>query len=173
MTQMIHSLYNLPILIIPLYLFSSIFWGTLFTSIILGFLSMLVLGVCLWPDFAQIIIIFFANVLGITITILLKWLVLIGFRRKYQKAYYRRSVGLTNLVGVILESWNLGLTTSYMVIRSFKLLIAATLFIGRVDVPFLSEEACFIGPVELDAYPLMFRKDLLAHEAHRHPYMER
>ena len=60
-----------------------------------------------------------------------------------------------------------------MIIRSFKLLIAATLFIGRVDVPLLSEDACFMGPIELDAYPLMYRKDLLAHEAHRHPYLER
>lgn len=60
-----------------------------------------------------------------------------------------------------------------MIIRSLKLLIAATLFIGRVDIPFLSEDACFFGPVELDSYPLMFRKDILAHEAHRHPYLER
>lgn len=89
------------------------------------------------------------------------------------KGYYRRSVGLTNFVGVILESWNLGLTTSYMLLRTFKLLIAATLFIGRVDIPFLSEPACYLGPVELDPYPLMFRKDILSHEAHRHPYIER
>lgn len=65
------------------------------------------------------------------------------------------------------------IATVLFMILGFKLLIAATLFIGRVDIPFLSEEACFIGPFELDAYPLMFRKDLLTHEAHRHPYLER
>ena len=27
--------------------------------------------------------------------------------------------------------------------------------------------------MELDPYPLMFRKDILSHEAHRHPYIER
>ena len=89
------------------------------------------------------------------------------------KGYYRTSVGLTNFVGVILESWNLGLTSSYMLLRTFKLLIAASLFIGRVDIPFLSKPACYLGPVELDPYPLMFRKDILSHEAHRHPYIER
>ena len=151
----------------------SIFWGTFFTSIIIGVFWTLLLGICLWPDFASTILILFANIIGICITVLLKWLVLIWFRRRFMKGYYRRSVGLTNFVGVILESWNLGLTTSYMLLRTFKLLIAATLFIGRVDIPFLSEPACYLGPVELDPYPLMFRKDILSHEAHRHPYIER
>ncbi|KAL9190376.1 hypothetical protein ACHAXT_007587 [Thalassiosira profunda] len=154
-------------------LFGSIFWGTLYTAIISRFMTLLLWGVILWPDFAQVILVLFANVIGIIITMLLKWIALIGFRRKCARAYYRRSVALTNLVGVILESWNLGLTTSYMIFRSIKLLAAATLFIGRVDVPFLSDHACFVGPLELDAYPLMFRKDLLSHEAHRHPYLER
>ena len=60
-----------------------------------------------------------------------------------------------------------------MLIRGLKLLLAAILFIGRVDIPFLSEQACYLGPFELDAYPLIFKKDVLAHEAHRHPYLER
>ena len=161
------------ILTLTTVLHRSMFWGIFFTSIIIGVFWSLVLGVCLWPDFASTILILFANIIGICITVLLKWLVLIWFRRRFMKGYYRRSVGLTNFVGVILESWNLGLTTSYMLLRTFKLLIAATLFIGRVDIPFLSNAACYLGPVELDPYPLMFRKDILSHEAHRHPYIER
>lgn len=29
-----------------------------------------------------------------------------------------------------------------------------------------------IGPVKLDGLPFAFKRDLLAHEAHRHPYLE-
>ena len=144
----------------------------------------------------------FANFIGLGITVLLKWLMLIGFRRTMYRAYYRTNPARANFIGLVLESWNLGLTTQYMIIRGLKLLFAATLFIGRVDTPFLSDDACSIGPFDLDHYPLLFRKvswnrslyesitqwsfcpsysilfsqscskDLLAHEAHRHPYLE-
>lgn len=86
-------------------LFGSIFWGTLYTSIITGVFCTLLMGIILWPDFAQLVTVIFANIIGILLTILLKWIALISFRRKNQKAYYRRSVPLTNFVGVILESW--------------------------------------------------------------------
>ena len=86
-------------------LFGSIFWGTFYTSLIIGAFAMLVSGITLWPDFAPIVLVIFANVIGLGITIMLKWLVLILFRRKYQKAFYRRSVGVNNVIGVILESW--------------------------------------------------------------------
>lgn len=86
-------------------LFGSIFWGTLYTSIIIGVSSMVVLAIILWPDFGQLVLLLFANIVGICITMLMKWILLIFFRRKCQAAYYRRSVWVSNLVGVILESW--------------------------------------------------------------------
>jgi hypothetical protein len=53
-----------------------------------------------------------------------------------------------------------------------KLLIAACLFIGRIDTPFLAPGVGRLGGLELDNYPTVFMKDLLQHEAHRHPYIE-
>ena len=56
-------------------IFGSMFWGSLYTSIITGFFAMLALGILLWPDFAQIVLVLSANIIGIAITMLLKWLV--------------------------------------------------------------------------------------------------
>ena len=154
-------------------LFGSIFWGTFYTSIIVGVFMSFFLGICLWPDFAQVVGVLFANIIGIILTVMLKWVVLVCFRRFNSQGYYRKIPAFNNIVNIVLESWNLALTSSYMIIRSLYFLLAATMFIGRVDVPFLSEDACFVGPFELDSFPLVFKKDLLAHEAHRHPYIER
>ena len=49
----------------------------------------------------------------------------------------------------------------------------SALFIARIDTPFLAPGVGRIAGVELDSYPVSFRKDLLLHEAHRHPYIER
>mmetsp|Transcript_27232 Transcript_27232/g.38982 ORF Transcript_27232/g.38982 Transcript_27232/m.38982 type:complete len:587 (+) Transcript_27232:1130-2890(+) len=154
-------------------LFGSIFWGTFYTSVMMGFFFMILFGIILWPDFAQLIGLLFANIIGIGLTVMLKWIVLRSYRRVSQQGYYRKSVVLSNVVNIILESWNLALGIGYMVIRGLYFMLAATMFIGRVDVPFLSQDACFVGPIELDSFPLIFRKDLLSHEAHRHPYIER
>ena len=37
---------------------------------------------------------------------------------------------------------------------------------------FLAPGVGAIGPIQLDPYPFVFRRDLLSHEAHRHPYIE-
>lgn len=53
-----------------------------------------------------------------------------------------------------------------------KLIITAALFVGRIDTPFLADGVGRVGPVELDNYPNIFLKDVLSHEAHRHPFIE-
>ena len=53
-----------------------------------------------------------------------------------------------------------------------KLLITAALFVGRIDTPFLAPGVGAVGNLEPDNYPTIFLKDVLSHEAHRHPYLE-
>jgi hypothetical protein len=74
---------------------------------------------------------------------------------------------------VVMECWNLALTVLAMFRRLVKLLLITAFYIGRLDTPMLAKGVGQVGPVPLDDYPIQFRKDLLVHEAHRHPYMER
>jgi len=84
-------------------------------------------------------------------------------------AYYRKRPAIGNVASVALESWYLGITVLYMISRVAKILVAVMLFLARVDTPILAERSVnFI----LDPFPYVYRKDLLAAEAHRHPYIE-
>ena len=55
---------------------------------------------------------------------------------------------------------------------SLQFFLIGSFFIARIDTPFLAPGVGRIGTMELDAFPLAFRKDVLMHEAHRHPFIE-
>lgn len=55
--------------------------------------------------------------------------------------------------------------------RMVKLMLVAASFIGRVNLNLLAPGVGRVGPLELDNYPIIHMKELLSHEAHRHPYM--
>ena len=54
----------------------------------------------------------------------------------------------------------------------FKILLIAVVGIGQIDRRLLADGVGQIGDLEFDAYPTMHVQDLVAHEAHRHPYIE-
>ena len=47
---------NSPLVDQSTLLFGTIFWGTLYTAILVGFSAMIFLGICLWPDFAGTVV---------------------------------------------------------------------------------------------------------------------
>ena len=99
---------------------------------------------------------------------------LIIYRKRFhERAFYRTTPWVANIVGVILEAWSLGISTLYVIKRVGFLLSAAFIFVGRIDIPLLSEDADQLGPLTIDGFPITFRKDIVSHEAHRHPYLER
>jgi hypothetical protein len=87
--------------------------------------------------------------------------------------FYRSSPAVANCISVLLESWNLGISVLFVFIRMLTLVFTAFLYVARVDIPFLSDSADEIGGYLIDRWPFVFRKDMLQHEAHRHPYLER
>jgi hypothetical protein len=60
-----------------------------------------------------------------------------------------------------------------MLARTVQLLMVTAFYLGRLDTPVLAPGVGQVGPLVLDSYPIIFRKDLLLHDAHRHPYIER
>jgi hypothetical protein len=60
-----------------------------------------------------------------------------------------------------------------MLLRFVKIMVVSAFYVGRLDTPLFAPGVGCFGPIVLDSHPIEFRKDLLIHEAHRHPYMER
>lgn len=73
---------------------------------------------------------------------------------------------------VVLEVWNIGLTVGFVFARVVKLIAICIFFIARIDTPVLAPGVGRIGPIELDGSALAFKKELLAHESHRHVMIE-
>lgn len=48
----------------------------------------------------------------------------------------------------------------------------AGLSVGRIDTRFLAKGVGELGPLELDPFPTIHMRDIMSHEAHRHPYIE-
>lgn len=104
---------------------------------------------------------------------LLKMLILMFLRRRYSSAYYRRQTWKDNFMRLVLESWNLGVSTGYMLARSCNLFLITACYLGRLDTPMLASGVGVVNNIAIDSYPNAFRKDILSHDAHRHPFIER
>jgi hypothetical protein len=105
---------------------------------------------------------------------LAKELALIFFRANWYKGFYRLKPAQANILNAVMDDcWNLGFSLMYIVARVVKIFVAMAVNLGRVDMPFLAREVTTLGPHNLDGFPVFYHKDLLIHDAHRHPYLER
>jgi len=66
-----------------------------------------------------------------------------------------------------MECVNFALNVLFAFVRLIKLVLLAILYVGRVDSRFLATGIGKFGPLDLDAFPTIFIKDVLQHEAHR------
>jgi hypothetical protein len=117
---------------------------------------------------------FFVNLLAILIallcTIIIKVLISILLLRTAYVGFYRKKVNRVNIVSLVLECIMVGFSVGTTLARAVKLVLIACLYIGRVDTPLLAR-GVGVGPL-MDRYPNIFRQDILALEAHRHPFVD-
>jgi hypothetical protein len=141
-------------------------------ALLFFFLIGLVIFLFIWPFSRSFMLLLTAWGLGLLITIILKMILVKYCRKRNYAGFYRTNPMGANLVALALECWFIGLGGGVLVGRLCSFLLAACFFIGRTDVPFLSREVA-LGGYAFDYVPVDFVKDILVHEAHRHPYFER
>lgn len=150
----------------------SLFWGCLFASILVGIVVALVIFLFIWQGSVYIAQRIVAVFIGILIVALIRIGIFCVGRRRYFKAFYRTKPAAANIFFLAMEWANFALSVGFVFVRMIKLLITTSFCIGRIDTPFLARGMGEIGPVELDAFPTIHLRDILSHEAHRHPYIE-
>jgi hypothetical protein len=158
------------------YLRGGMFWGTILSSVIMGGVAGLVLFVLLYQNTAWKLQLAVAVIIGVIIIGISEALLVRGCMfYSHGKAFYRERPFSANVFALSRECAFIALTVWFTISRVVILMIVSTLFVGRVDIPFLSPG---VGEVEkpvrlkLDKYPDIFLTDVLQHEAHRHPYIE-
>ncbi|KAL7521007.1 hypothetical protein ACHAWX_005701 [Stephanocyclus meneghinianus] len=143
------------------FIFGSMFWGCFLSNVLVLFVTFSIVSVFCLPSFLP-------NLLKLVSSLIAS-----------PRFSHRQSLGLGTTIFIkqlflmLLEAWNLGISVLFVVIRMVTLLITAFIYVARVDIPFLSDSADEVGGMIIDKWPFVFRKDLLQHEAHRHPYLER
>jgi hypothetical protein len=175
--------------------FGTAFWGQVFTAGFAFFVPGAFGFFLVWSKTRTFVTGFVAQLIGIAVTLGVKMLVLVLLRRFLMVVFYRKKIALSNIVFVLLECWNIALSTGFLVARAGLIFGVAIFYLGRIDTPFLAPGVGQFGKVSLDKVgsvlkllirffsltiaganlcfsrflqaPICYRKDLLLHEAHR------
>eukprot|EP00566_Odontella_aurita_P000604 CAMPEP_0113562302 /NCGR_PEP_ID=MMETSP0015_2-20120614/20451_1 /TAXON_ID=2838 /ORGANISM="Odontella" /LENGTH=373 /DNA_ID=CAMNT_0000464183 /DNA_START=92 /DNA_END=1213 /DNA_ORIENTATION=- /assembly_acc=CAM_ASM_000160 len=140
-----------------------------------GFMWLLVAVIIflfVWKPTSNTMISLLAWGIGLTITIVLKMVMMMSARKNVNIALYRAKPRSANIWALAMECWNIGLGGGVVLGRLTQFLLASAVWIGRIDVTFLDENVSFMG-YGFDYTPTNFRKEILVHEAHRHPFIDR
>ena len=82
-------------------------------------------------------------------------------------ALFRKKPGAANIYTIFFEAWNFVNALITVIKRIALVFLQAFAFLNRIDIPFIHPD---IGN---DAVADNFRKEVLVHEAHSHPYIDR
>eukprot|EP00977_Amphora_coffeiformis_P021256 scaffold9085_cov215-Amphora_coffeaeformis.AAC.24 len=149
----------------------SLFWGCLLASILVGGTVGLVVFFFIWQGSVYFAQRFVAIFIGILLVTIIRIGVFCCGRSRFFRAFYRTKPAAANIFFLAMEWANFALSAGFVFVRMIKLLLVAILSVGRIDSRFLAKGVGEVGPVELDAFPTIHLRDILSHEAHRHPYI--
>jgi hypothetical protein len=154
-------------------LFGGALWGVAFTGGAVALLNGGILFFAVWSETSEYVLGGLANLIGLTVSLSIKVIILQFAGKACFAGYYRKKPALSNIITIVLECWNVAVSVGFIISRSLKLLLTTCVYLGRIDTMLLSKDANKLFNLEIDSYPSAFTTDLLLHEAHRHPYIER
>ena len=131
-----------------------------------------ILFLFLWPVTSQTMFLILSWCLGLSITIGIKTIVMMLSRKEFHQALVRTRVKASNYNALAMECWQLGVGGGALLSRLCQFLFAAAFWIGRIDVVFLDEDVSLFG-YSFDYTPINYRTELLVHEVHKHPWINR
>ena len=95
-----------------------------------------------WPFSQDFMIRLLAWGIGLCITMSLKMILTMFCRSINYRCFYRIHPLGAALFSLGLECWYIGLGVTMLLNRVLQFLFAAAFFVGRIDVPFLTEDIC-------------------------------
>ena len=162
------------------FLRSALFWGTVLYVAILAFVIAFIILAAIW--LVNVLSVINENsdgrgvwgyIIGSVVAFVAQFALFNLCTCAMYDAFYRRRPGRANLHSLLWEAAWIALSVLFVASRAIKLTIVAALQIGRIDIPFLADGVGVYGSFQLDRFPDIFRQDILAHEAHNHPFIER
>jgi len=125
-----------------------------------------------YPYTREQILKYVATAIGIATTMVIKIVGQKLLRGRHFSSFYRKMPASANFANLFFECWYIGTGLLVVVVRLVTFIVAGVLWLGRIDVEFLHPDVKVFG-TGLDGVPVSFKRDLLVHEAHNHPYIER
>ena len=143
------------------------FWGLMISSIAIGLLVAAFFYTLLWQESQRFMFRILGNLLGLSIVLIVKIIIMQIIRFSHYKAFYRTKPFSANIINISMECYAIGISIWFMLVRTIKIVVVSALYLGRTDTPLFSPGVGIFGPLEIDNWPTVTRKEILIHEAHR------